>query len=310
MSDDALDVVIVGGGPAGLSCALWLARYRRSVCVLDTGDPRNRPAWAVHGFPGIPDPPPLELRARIRAQAVEAGAIHRVAEVVRVDGEKDSFEVATGDGSSLHARRVVLAYGLRDFVPDLPGIGEFYGHSVYHCPDCDGPAVRDQAVGVIGSDRHAASLALYLLTWTPHVTLLTNAAELDIQPDALDTLTVNGVRIDRRPITALRGDRGVLKEVTFAGSNDAAGGTAEVEMNAMFFHLGAEPRCSFADDRGCAIDEHGFVEVDRGQQTSVHGVYAAGDIAGHPHLASSAAAEGIRAALAIHRSLLPDSFLL
>src|SRR3954469_11057375 len=129
---EPLDVVIVGGGPAGLSCALWLARYRRSVCVLDTGDPRNRPAWAVHGFPGIPDPSPLELRARVREQAIDAGAIHRVAEVVRVDGDKDGFEIfvrddGTGD-TSIRARRVVLAYGLRDFVPDVPGIRAFFGH--------------------------------------------------------------------------------------------------------------------------------------------------------------------------------------
>src|SRR5690348_147759 len=116
---EPLDVVIVGGGPAGLSCALWLARYRRTVCILDTGDPRNRPAWAVHGFPGIPDPPPLELRARIRQQATEAGALHRVAEVIRVEGDKDAFSVTARDmhdaATSLRARRIVLAYGLRDF---------------------------------------------------------------------------------------------------------------------------------------------------------------------------------------------------
>src|SRR5690606_28527096 len=105
------DAVIVGGGPAGLSCALWLARYRRTALVLDTAEPRNLPAWAVHGFPGLHDPPPFELRARIREQAVGAGAMCRTAAVTAVTGEKDEFTVEIDAESPVRSRRVVLAYG-------------------------------------------------------------------------------------------------------------------------------------------------------------------------------------------------------
>ena len=296
------DAVIIGGGPAGLSCALWLARYRRAVCVFDTGEPRNRPAWAVHGFPGLSDPPPLELRARIRLQATNAGAEHRIGAVTRVAGHKDQFTLDLADGPAIRARRVVLAYGLRDFVPDVPGIADFYGHSVYHCPDCDGPSVHGQHVGVLGHDRHAAALALYLLTWAASVTLLTNGIEPDLSADAGELLAEKNIAIHTAAIAELSGKDGCLQEVRLV--------TQPIPLQALFFHLGSEPRCDFAKELGCGMDETGYVDVDRGQQTSVHGLYAAGDLAGHPHLAVAACAEGVRAALAIHRSLLPESYFL
>jgi thioredoxin reductase len=295
------DTIVVGGGPAGLACALWLARYRRNVCIYDTGEPRNRPAWAVHGFPGLPDPPPLELRARMRQQATDAGAIYRVSAVTDISGDKDEFRVTVEDGSVVVARRVVLAYGLRDFLPAVDGIEAFYGHSVYHCPDCDGPSVTGQHVGVIGHDRHAAALALYLLTWAGTVTILPNGVALDLAPAALDTLERHGIEIVATRISELNGTDGRLREVALEG-------TAARAMDAIFFHLGSEPRCEFATELRCRTDEDGYIDVDAGQQTSTPGIYATGDIAGHPHLAVTAAAEGVRAALAIHRSLTPDEF--
>jgi thioredoxin reductase len=293
------DAAVVGGGPAGLSCALWLGRYRRTVRILDTGEPRNRPAWAVHGFPGLPDPPPLELRERIRNQAIHAGAEHTISEVVRISGEKDAFELVHADGSVVRARRVVLAYGLRDFVPDVPGIRAYYGHSVYHCPDCDGPSVQGMHVGVVGHERHAVTLAVYLLTWAQTVALLANGEKVDLSEDAA-ALNEQNIRIHHGRIELLAGEAGRLREVV------TSDGTLPLE--SIFFHLGSEPRCPFAVDLGCETDEDGYITVSNGQQTSVPGVYAAGDIAGHPHLAITAAAEGVQAALAIHRSLTPDRF--
>jgi thioredoxin reductase len=299
-SVDEFDVAVIGGGPAGLSAALWLARYRRSVCVYDTGDPRNKPAWGVHGYPGIPDPPPLELRAMIRQQAIDAGATVRIGAVTRVSGSRDSFTIETEDQRVTHARRVVLAYGLRDFVPDVAGIAEFYGHSVYHCPDCDGPSVQNQHVGVIGHDRHAVALALYLLTWASRVVLITNGRQPDMNGSASAMLSEKNIDLYTDAILELAGADGCLQEVVLQNG--------KLPLQALFFHLGSEHRRDFAIDFRCTLDPAGYVDVDRGQQTSVHGLYAAGDLAGHPHLAIAAAAEGVRAALAIHRSLLPDSY--
>jgi thioredoxin reductase len=300
---DRWDVLVVGGGPAGLSAALWLARYRRRVCVLDSGQPRNEPAWGVHGYPGLVDPSPDELRERIHDQAINAGAAYEACEVVRIAGEKNDFAAELGDGRRLEARRVVLAYGLRDHIPAVEGVRELYGVSVFHCPDCDGPTVQGHVVGVLGRSLHAANLALYVRHWADEVVLLTNGASARVPGAALGTLAEAGVRlVETRVVCAVAGG-GRLDYVELDGA-------PPIKLHALFFHLGSEPRCAVGHALGCERDEDGYIAVDRGQETSVPGVHAIGDITGPPHLAIMAAAEGVRAALAIHRSLLPADRLL
>ncbi|HSJ14259.1 MAG TPA: NAD(P)/FAD-dependent oxidoreductase [Longimicrobiales bacterium] len=293
------DVAVVGGGPAGLACALWLGRFRRDVVVYDTAEPRNEPAWAVHGYPGLLDPNPTELRTRLRRQARTAGATFELDEVTAVRGEKDGFQVETHGGASAVVSRVVLAFGLRDYLPAIPGMAEHYGTAVFHCPDCDGPEAADRTVGVIGWDRAAANLALYLLHWTSRITLLTHGRDPELDRSRLATLERHGIAVRTEVIERLDSGAGTLRGVAFAAG-------AALPFERLFFHVGSEPRCGIAGDLGCRTDEDGFVDVDRGQQTSSPGVYAIGDITGHPHLAVIAASEGVRAALSIHRSLLPD----
>jgi thioredoxin reductase len=297
------DVVVIGGGPAGLACALWLGRYQRNVIVFDTAQPRNEPAWAVHGYPGLLDPGPTELRTRLRRQARTAGALFELDEVSSVNGEKDGFRVETRGGIRGHARRVVLGFGLRDYLPDIPGMLEHYGTAVFHCPDCDGPEAADRAVGVIGWDRAAANLGLYLLHWSGRVTLLTHGREPELDAGQRAALEQNGVLLNTAAIARLDTSESALRGVCFAD-----GTTLPFER--IFFHLGNEPSCTIGSELGCETDSEGYLEVDRGQQTSVPGVYAVGDITGHPHLTITAAAEGVRAALGIHRSLLPDDRLI
>jgi thioredoxin reductase len=300
MPTDTCDAVVIGGGPAGLSAAFWLGRYRRRVLVLEHGEARNEPAWAVHGYPGLPDPLPSELLRRLNQQALGAGAEFRDGEAVGVEGTKDDFVVSVRHGPAVRARRVVLAYGLRDYLPQIDGLEALYGTSVFHCPDCDGPAVADRSIGVIGWDRHGASLALYLRHWSPEITLLPHDHALDLSDTAATTLRNAGIRVREGVIRSVVGHGGNLTQVELDGGQ-------AVRLEALFFHLGSEPRCAIADQVGCELDDEGYLIVDRGQETSVAGIHAAGDITGPPHLASIAAAEGVRAALAIHRSLLPDT---
>jgi thioredoxin reductase len=296
---EPFDAVVIGGGPAGLSAALWLGRYRRRVVVFDAGEPRNEPAWAVHGYPGLVDPSPVELRRRLYQQAQGAGAEILEGEIVSVEGDKGSFLVQPADTEAVHAKRVILAYGLRDYVPDVPGIRELYGTSVFHCADCDGPAVADTRIGVMGWNRHGANLALYLRHFSESVALFTHGRKPELTDEAMAALSRDDIAIHEAKVSALVGHGGNL---TQAELDD---GTA-VRLDALFFHLGSEPRCELAEQIPCELDDEGFIKVDRGQETSAPGVHAAGDITGQPHLASIAAAEGVRAALAIHRSLLPD----
>ena len=210
MSDEIWDALVVGGGPAGLSAALWLARYRRRTLVLDDARPRNEAAWAVHGYPGLPDPTPGELRAGLERQATTAGASIRRCRVERIEGAKGEFTAhAPGQGAPA-SRRIVLAYGRRDRLPDITGLETFYGTSVFHCPDCDGPSLAGADVAVLGHDRAAATLALYLLTWARSVTLTTNGLDPDLEPDAAGVLRDEGGTVRTGRVQRLEGRGGQL----------------------------------------------------------------------------------------------------
>ncbi|MEX0907958.1 MAG: NAD(P)/FAD-dependent oxidoreductase [Gemmatimonadota bacterium] len=298
MKSEPIDVAIVGGGPAGLSAALWLGRYRRTAIVFDAGEPRNEPAWAVHGYPGLPDPAPLELRRRLVQQALGAGARIVNEEVKRVGGAKNEFTVSSAGGET-RARRLVLAYGLRDYLPEIDGVAELYGTSVFHCGDCDGPAVADTRIGVLGWNRHGANMALYLRHFSENVVLLTHGRGDELSEQAQSTLRSAGVEAFHAKVRRVGGHGGNLTQAELEDGK-------AIRLDALFFHLGSEPRCEIGEQLGCALDADGYITVDRGQETSIPGIHAAGDITGQPHLAAIAAAEGVRAALAIHRSLLPE----
>lgn len=297
---ERFDAVVVGGGPAGLSAAYWLARYRRRVRVYDAGGGgRNRAALVLHGYPGLEDASPEELRRRIRVQAAGAGAELCDGRVVDVQGERDAFRVATEDGDVVHARRVVLAYGLRDIRPEIPGLEDAYGVTVHHCPDCDGPSVADEPVGVIGWSRAAAELALFLLTWASRVVLLRHGHDEELTAGDREALLRHGIATRDSPITRIDQVDGRIRAVYLADGECLA-------LRRLFVHIASPPASDLAVRLGCATAPDGRVVVDAGQETTVPGVYAAGDIAGHPHLAISAVAEGVCAALALHRSLLPS----
>lgn len=298
MTSETCDAIVVGGGPAGLTAALWLGRYRRKVVLFDGGEPRNEPAWAVHGYPGIVDPSPLELRRRLQQQALGEGVETRADEIAAIEGTKDDFTAHSRAGDSVHARRIILAYGLRDYLPDIEGIEELYGTSVFHCPDCDGPSCADTQIGVVGWDRYGASLALYLRHWSPQITILTHGRELELDDDAVRVIRASNIEVITQRLARVDGKGGNLQQAEFEDREP-------LRLDALFFHLGSEPRCELADQLNCELDHDGYVVVDKGQESSTPGVHATGDITGHPHLASIATAEGVRAALAIHRSLLP-----
>jgi thioredoxin reductase len=295
---EAYDVVIIGGGPAGLSAGLWLARYRRRTIVVDAGDPRNAETWAVHGYPGVDEVAPYELRRRLREQAITAGSEIRAAMVNAVEGREDDFRVTLSDGHELRARRVLLCTGLKDILPEIPGFDELYGKSIWHCPDCDGPGVQGKKVGIIGWGTAIAKYALYFLVWTDQLTVLTHSHDRDMSPEALEALAEQGIRVDKRAITRLDGENGKLRCVVYHDGE-------EEPFDALFFHIATGAGSTLPQDMGCTIDAEGILEVDKDFATTVPGVYAAGDITPGTRLVVRAAYEGTRAAMGIHKSLIP-----
>jgi thioredoxin reductase len=234
-------------------------------------------------------------------QAESAGAERESCEVIAIDGEKNSFNVHLQGGLHYRARRIVLAYGRVDIMPSIAGLEPLYGISVFHCPDCDGPSMIGQRVGVLGCNRAAGILALYLLTWARSVTMLTNGGEPQLQESALATLAENAVSINTKSIAQLCADAGRLSAVEFK-DGDA------VPLDGFFFSIGSHPASDLAGQLGCKRDEDGNVTVDHSHETSTPGVYAAGDLDGGPYLAVVAAAEGVKTGLTVHKSLLPPEF--
>ena len=302
------DIAIVGGGPAGLSAAIWAARYRHRVVLVDSGDPRNWESRGVNGFLGMPGVRPSELREKGREELRTYDVTLIDAAVLRVERKQDSAEdqrdvvltLYIEQGRSVRARRVLLAIGMRDVWPDIPGLAHVYGANAHVCPDCDGFAARDKRVVVIGHGRRAVAMALALTTWTPHITIVTNGCPADIDDDELQQ------KLDACNIT-VRTD--AVSQLAHAGEEIVSLRLASGEdlvIDKLFFTIAQFPGDDLGAQLQCERDEEGHIVVTEHYATSVPSVFAAGDITPGPQLAIRAAAAGAVAAMAMHRSLLPD----
>lgn len=306
MSEQVYDCIVVGAGPAGLSGALFLARYRRRVLTFHHNSPRNLYSHGVHGFLGHDGIMPQELLARGRDEVTKYGGL--IVEGCVTKAEKiaeDRFRVTTGEEGdaerTFEARRLLLATGLRDLTPDCPGFRDFYGLSVFHCPDCDGFEVAGKRVVVLGRGKETVGFTLNMLTWTDKLVLVTNSNPSGITDEHRDKLASFRIPIIDRTIASLEGDTksGTLERVCMDSGETLAA-------DALFFNLGTIPSSDLHTMLGCKLDEEcGLVEVDEEQQTSVEGVYAAGDLTPRSQLAVVAASEGAMAAIHVHKSLIP-----
>ena len=299
-TDSTYDCIIVGGGPAGLTCAIFLARYRRRVLVIDNGRPRNYASRGIHGFLGHYEILPSELLARGRAEAQAYGAEICSCTAQRIERSGDVFEVITNVGT-MRARRIALAYGVRDLLPDIPGIEEYYGGSVFHCPDCDGYEVAGKRVGVVGWGTKAAALALKLMQWTNALTIFVHGRDRDLSKEEMSKLLSQSIDVKDERVTELVGHDGQLQSVVLTGGE-------RVEVDALFFTIGSERSCDLAEQLGCKfVDDTVCLKVSDVKETNVKGVYAMGDLVPGAQLAITSAADGAIAAIEINKSLMPPS---
>ena len=291
------DAIVVGGSFAGLSAATYIARGCRSVCVIDAGSPRNRFAAASHGFFGEDGSDPREMIQRARVQLARYPQVtFREGEAVDARSGRN-FSVVLANGDMVEAARLVLAYGISDILPELPGLAERWGKSVLHCPYCHGYEFAERRLGVLMVSPMSAHQALLIAEWGP-TTLYLNGGQAPDGPVEADLLR-KGVRIEPAPLAALLGDGDALAGVQFED-----GRTAPIDV------LYLAPRSCLnsplAERLGCALDDGPFgpvVRTDATKMTTVAGVYAAGDIARAPHSVSWAAADGVTAGMSAHRSL-------
>ena len=289
------DVLIVGGGPAGLAAALTLGRGCKRVLLCDSGPPRNAAAVHVHNFVTRDGIRPAEFRAIAREQL---GAYPDVqVRDVRVDaiaGEAGAFSIRFADGGSAVASRVLLCLGMIDEPPPIDGMRELWGSSIFQCPYCHGWEVRDQRFAYLAATVETLEFAVFLRGWTADVAALTNGA-FEIPVDVRAQLASAGVAVREVPIARLAASGDRLTAVDFADGS-------RLERDVLFVHP-PQRQSDLVQSLGLALDEKGFVRLAETGETSVPGIYAAGDLVTPLQAAILAAASGTRAAALVNHAL-------
>ncbi len=293
--DQRFDVVIVGAGPAGLSAALILGRMRRAVLVLDTDAPAHAVSDGVHGFLAQDGTPPLQLRAigREQLRAYPTVEVRHVA-ARRARADDGGIELGLGNGTSVRTARLLLAHGMRYDLPDLAGIREVWAKRVFHCPYCHGWEVRDQRVAVYGCSDRAVHQALLLSSLTNDVVLLCEDGSA-LTPDQREHLSSAGVDIEGRHVERVEEFDGALRVAFTSGD--------ETRRDALF----VQPRLKLASNLAASLEaeltDSGTIATDDAGQSTVAGLYVAGDAATPVQSVAVAAASGARAAYAINADL-------
>ena len=297
------DVVIVGAGPAVLSAALVLGRVCRRVIVFDHGHPRNHATQHMHGYLTRDGITPKDFREIARAEVARYDTVSlehaEVLDAVRL--ETGDFDVTLATGRTVRCRKLLIATGVVDNVPDVPGLKEMYGHSVFHCPYCDGWEFHGQSFAVYGIGRRGFGLSLELTGWTRDIVLCSDGpSELDAAQRA--RLAANGIRVIEDRIARLEGRGGKLEQIVFANGD-------VLPRRTLFFTAGQTQCSPLANKLGCEFNEKGTVRTGHNESTQIPGLFVAGDASRDVQWVVVAAAEGAEAAFAINQSLIEEALL-
>jgi thioredoxin reductase len=293
------DAIVIGGSFAGLSAALYIARARRSVCIIDTDMPRNRFARHSHGFLTQDGSAPSTMLATARSQVAAYPTVTFIdGEATTATKTPDGFSVTLATGDTLEGVRLVLAFGISDELPEIPGLAPRWGSSVLHCPYCHGYEFSGQRLGVLRMSARSIHQAMLISEWGPTTVYLNGGPPPD--DASLGELTKRGVAIEPAPVKALHGDGSRLSSIELTDGRLS---------RADALYLGAPTRLNskIAEQLGCELDDAQFgpiIRTDAEKMTTVAGVYAAGDITRGAHTVTWAAADGVTAGMAVHRSLI------
>jgi thioredoxin reductase len=294
------DVIVVGGGPAGLSAALMLGRCRRRVLVCDLGQPRNRRSHALHGYLTRDGIVPAQLNDLGRQELARYGVAFRCVGVTGATRDGNTYRVSLANATEERARFLLLATGVVDDLPAIPGFDACYGRTIFHCPYCDGWEWRERRLAAFGRGAAVAGLALGLRTWSTDVVACTHGSILDRR--TRDRLARNGVIVRTEPMAAIEHRDGELTAVTFASGESVA-------RDVLFFATDQHPQSPLAIALGCSLTAKGVVRTGSLCDTNVERVYVAGDASRDAQFAVVAAAEGVKAAVAINRAMQAEELV-
>jgi thioredoxin reductase len=297
------DVIIVGAGPAGLSAALILGRCRRNVLIFNSGIYRNASSYAMFGYLSRDGISPRQFLNISRRQLKKYSNVKfKDKKVTNISKHRKVFEVFMEDGQSFFTQKLILATGIKDQIPSLPGILNFFGKTVFLCPYCDGWEFKDKPIAAYGKGQRGPKFALLLKTWSSDVVLCSDGP-LQIAHSQRKKLKEARIPVFEEPIARLEGRGQRLKKIVFESGKS-------ILRTGLFFNTPIEPCSELAEILGCRRNKKGEILVDNACQSSVDGVYVAGDASPDIKLAIVAAAEGTKAAYAVHKDLLQEKGLI
>jgi thioredoxin reductase len=292
------DCIVVGAGPAGLSAALMLGRCRRRILVCESGEPRNAPSGRIHNYLTRDGIAPLEFLGLGRKDVQQYPSVEFLAaEVIDASRISDGFTIALADGTRLNTRKLLLATGVVDDIPDIEGLRPLYGTSVHHCPYCDGWEWRDRPIAIYGDGEEGSALALGLTVWSDDLVLCTGGGRLT--PQQREQLAAAGVGVREEEVVRLEGQQGWLSRIIFAQGEPLL-------RQALFFSSSQHQHSDLPLRLGCRFTGKGAVNTGSCEATDVPGLYVAGDASKEAQFVIIAAAEGAEAGMAINKALLKE----
>lgn len=295
------DVIIIGGSYSGLSAALTLGRALQRVLIIDSGNPCNKQTPHAHNFLTNDGKTPTEI-AHIARQQVQSYDNVSLLSGTAVAGAKtdEGFEIQVENGQTYISRKLVFASGIKDIMPDIPGFSQCWGISVLHCPYCHGYEVRQQKTGILANGDAGYELASLITNWTDDLTLFTNgrAALSDKQRTKLQN---HKIRLEEREIEWIEHKNGYIQNIHFADGTSAP-------VSALYSKLPFEQNTGIPKGLGCELSEEGYIKIDAGQRTNVHGVFACGDNTTRMRTVANAVSMGTATGIMLNKELIEENF--
>lgn len=298
---DAMEVIILGGSYAGLSAAMALARSLRNVLIIDNGLPCNWQTPHSHNFLTQDGEKPAEIARKAKEQVLAYPTVSWL-EDTAVKGEKTQrgFLITTASGQSVTAKKLILATGIKDILPDMKGFAECWGISVVHCPYCHGYEIRNRKTGILANGEKALHLASLVCNLTHDLTVLTSG-KVDFSPEQLAKLKEHHIKIEESEVVEIEHDNGVLKNVLFKDGSRAG-------FDAVYAPVPFEQHSDIAASLGCELTEHDHIKIDHLQRTSITGVYACGDNSSGMRSVANAVSSGNLTGGMVNKDLTEEEF--